>query len=475
MYVNLFVLYLILKLYVFFKISFNYLHFRSYYLKKHTLKNQILKSLTFYTFLFLLSFSLQGQTLSFSKAEINVDWDVCKYYPAEESARIATARSEFVKNKMDNNLDPCSTFIVTYTGFTAEAEAAFQFAVDIWSNNIESSVPIRVDANFEELDTNVLGSAGPAGFYTLTGDGVLPNTAYPSALTEKLIGGDVDGPTGTTNDINATFTNVSNTFYFGTDGNTFTNRIDFVSVVLHELGHGLGMLGFGSVNDTDEDGEPQAPTEGALRIGNGFLAPWDNFIENGAPEAITSFEDPSAALLVEYTSNDLFSKGPITTAQNGGVKPSTHAPTTFRTGSSYSHWDEVTYPAGSPNALMTPSIANGEANHDPGVVTLGFMEDMGWSICGGSLSVEDFSLNTAEVSPNPFTSSITIRVSNGLNDDYKLNIIDINGRLILSETKSPRNGTLTLSNLDQLEDAFYFIKITNETNGTSITKKVIKN
>jgi hypothetical protein len=91
---------------------------------------------------------LQGQTLSFSKAEINVDWDVCKYYPAEESARIATARSEFVKNKMDNNLDPCSTFIVTYTGFTAEAEAAFQFAVDIWSNNIESSVPIRVDANF---------------------------------------------------------------------------------------------------------------------------------------------------------------------------------------------------------------------------------------------------------------------------------------------------------------------------------------
>jgi hypothetical protein len=66
-------------------------------------------------------------------------------------------------------------------------------------------------------------------------------------------------------------------------------------------------------------------------------------------------------------------------------------------------------------------------------------------------------------------------VSKGLNDDYKLNIIDINGRLILSETKSPRNGTLTLSNLDQLEDAFYFIKITNETNGTSITKKVIKN
>lgn len=445
--------------------------------KNYTFKNQMWKSLTVCTLLCVFSFSLQGQTLSFSKAEVDIDRDICKYYPAEEAARIATARSEYVKNKMENSLDPCSTFIVTYTGFTPEAEAAFQFAVDIWSNNIESSVPIRVDANFEELDTNVLGSAGPAGFFTLTGDGVLPNTAYPIALTEKLIGQDVDGPDGTSNDINATFTNVANTFYFETDGNTFTNRIDFVTVVLHELGHGLGFLGFGSVNDRDADGEPQTPTLGALRRGanSNILSPWDNFIENGSPGAITSFDDPSAALLVEYTGNDLFSNGPIATAQNGGVKPSTHAPSTFRTGSSYSHWDEDTYPAGDPNSLMSPTVARGEAIHDPGVVTLGFFEDMGWSICGGSLSVENFSIDSAEVSPNPFTSSIAIRLSNGLNDDYKLNLIDINGRLILSETKSPSNGTLTLSNLDQLEDAFYFIKITNETNGTSITKKVIKN
>lgn len=272
-----------------------------------------------------------------------------------------------------------------------------------------------------------------------------------------------------------TFPKVSNPFYFGTDGNTPANRADFVSVVLHELGHGLGLLGFGSANDRNEEGEEQTPTLGALRRGVGFLTPWDNFIENATPLAITSFDDPSADLLVEYTSNDLFCNSPIATAQNGGIKPSTHAPSTFRTGSSYSHWDENTYPAGNPNSLMTPTIARGEAIHDPGAITLGFMEDMGWSICGQSLSVETVNLGTLEVSPNPFTSSISIKLTNGLNDDYKLNIIDINGRLILSETKGANNGALILSNLEQLEDAFYFIKITNETNGKSIIKKILKN
>jgi len=227
-------------------------------------------------------------------------------------------------------------------------------------------------------------------------------------------------------------------------------------------------LGFGRVDDTSN------PTVGILR-NTGFINVWDHFIENGTPTAVTSFADPSAALLTEFTSNDLFSNGPITTAQNGGVKPSTYAPATFNQGSSYSHWDEVTYPAGDANSLMTPSIAPGEAIHNPGFVTLGFMEDMGWSICGGSLKVNEFSEETVEVSPNPFTSSIDIKLSNGLNDDYIINLFDINGRVVLSETKVARNGTITIFNLEHLDDALYFVKITNKTNNASITKKVIKN
>ena len=40
---------------------------------------------------------------------------------------------------------------VTYNGFTAEAQAAFQFAVDIWAALLDIDIPIVVDATFAAL------------------------------------------------------------------------------------------------------------------------------------------------------------------------------------------------------------------------------------------------------------------------------------------------------------------------------------
>ncbi|EDP71035.1 Protease-associated PA [Flavobacteriales bacterium ALC-1] len=433
------------------------------------------KIIMLYGLFLLLSISIYGQSQSSENTIINVDWDVCRYYPSPNSHKSTIKAPDHIRQKIANGGGGCSNFIVNYNGFTPQAEAAFQFAVDIWSNSIESPVPIRVSANFGPLGAGVLGGAGPASFRTVSGSGFPANTAFPIALAEKLTGSEIASPPATTStDIIATFSSTAN-FYFGLDANPPINQVDFVSVVLHELAHGLGFLGFGTV-PTDNTGtpDPNPPVVGVLR-NQGFLSPWDIFIENGTPTAMTSFGDPSAALLSEFTGNNLFSNGPIATSQNGGVKPSTYAPATFSVGSSYSHWDNSTFPTGNPNSLMTSSIAPGEAIHNPGLVTLGFMEDMGWSICGGSLSVKELTLDTIEVSPNPFNSSITIRVSNNFNDDYNISVLDINGRVIFNETEKPINGSIAISNLDELESALYFIKITNKNNGASITKKVIKN
>ena len=59
-----------------------------------------------------------------------------------------------------------SQFIVTYDGFTDEAMAAFQYAVDIWNSLIRSPVPIRIDASFVDLGgfedgTIILGGRAP--------------------------------------------------------------------------------------------------------------------------------------------------------------------------------------------------------------------------------------------------------------------------------------------------------------------------
>ena len=51
-----------------------------------------------------------------------------------------------------------SDFQVTYTGFTSEPQAAFQYAVDLWSNVLDIDVPIKVDARWSPLPAGVLGS-----------------------------------------------------------------------------------------------------------------------------------------------------------------------------------------------------------------------------------------------------------------------------------------------------------------------------
>lgn len=47
--------------------------------------------------------------------------------------------------------------------------------------------------------------------------------------------------------------------------------------------------------------------------------------------------------------------------------------------------------------------------------------------------------------------------------------------LLINETLSVINVSLALSNPDNLGDALSFVKITSDTSGQSITKKVIKN
>ncbi|MFP4844709.1 T9SS type A sorting domain-containing protein [Winogradskyella sp. PE311] len=392
----------------------------------------------------------------------------CILYERDYTGPSSVFRSQEVIDKIARGT-ACSDIFVAYTGFTPEAQAAFQFAVEIWKNTLESPKAIRIDANFTALGAGVLGSAGPTNFLTSSAPGTLPNTFYPVALWEKLNNRDSDsgmfGPdTGTSTDISCNFSSSFN-FYFGTDANPPAGQFDFVSIVLHELGHGLG---FTSLRSSDG-------TTGSIRVtaaANPTI--YDVFVENGTGASILSFPDPSTDLHDEFVGGDLFCNGPQSTAANSGTLNQIYAPSTYSGGSSYAHWNEATYVAGDVNSLMTPQIGPGEANHNPGPITLGFFEDMGWSLCA-TLSVDDFELDNIEISPNPFTSTLTINLSNSLSGDYNINLFDINGRIVRTEATSSVNGSIRISNLDNLQNALYFVKITNTTNGQSITKKVIKN
>ena len=128
---------------------------------------------------------------------------------------------------------PTADIQVTYTGFTANAQAAFEAAVEVWEHILVSNQPIDVDAHWTGLGSGILGSAGPDSVW-LGDDGYV----YPKALAEAIC--DCEEEPGF--EIHANFNSNFSSWYLGTDGNVPSNKWDFFSVVLHELGHGLGFI-----------------------------------------------------------------------------------------------------------------------------------------------------------------------------------------------------------------------------------------
>jgi hypothetical protein len=141
------------------------------------------------------------------------------------------------------------------TGTTRGAQRliAFQHAADLWGATLDSPVTIIVQASFDPLGANVLGSAGATQIYAnFPGLGFgfypgveFPDTWYGSALADKRAGTDIGVLAGlppNTADIRARFSSDFN-FYLGIDNNHGALN-DLVTVVLHELGHGLNFQTF---------------------------------------------------------------------------------------------------------------------------------------------------------------------------------------------------------------------------------------
>lgn len=115
----------------------------------------------------------------------------------------------------------------------------FERAADIWESVLQPTNDIFVQASFDPLATNVLGSAGATFVFNNFAGAEYPDTWYHSALADQLAGVDLNPGFP---DIRARFSS-NFTFYFGFDNNEGA-LVDLLPVVLHELGHGLGFANF---------------------------------------------------------------------------------------------------------------------------------------------------------------------------------------------------------------------------------------
>jgi hypothetical protein len=124
---------------------------------------------------------------------------------------------------------------------------------------------------------------------------------------------------------------------------------------------------------------------------------------------------------------------------------------------------------------MTPRIASGEANHNPGDITIGFFKDMGWGICS-TLSIDEVNVSSnINLWPNPFTDQISIRFTNLNSSKLQIKLSDIKGSLIFSkQVIYDGDDLINLNDLGNLQKGIYFMTITNTSSNLSFTEKIVK-
>ena len=292
---------------------------------------------------------------------------------AEVMARVEAAATS---DSVGIQSAPLSTFEVEYIGFGNDpsAQAAFQRAVDAWAAVISSTVPIKVVAEYEPLGAGILGSAGPAYLVAIP-LGPYPGRYIPAALGNALEGEDLFPAD---DDVLASFNSSGIPWHFGT-GVPPAGFYDFTTVVMHELGHGLGFYGLDSYNSGTGVGELGYDVPGFGRI----ISPYDEMTERADGTPFSTLANPSVTLGTALRSPAVID-APLIRSANGGVPAPIYTPNTYNSGSSYSHFDEATYGS---TQLMTPFLSPQEVHTTPGDLTMAVLHESGWAAPPGAPTI----------------------------------------------------------------------------------------
>ncbi|MEP7101270.1 MAG: PA domain-containing protein [Burkholderiales bacterium] len=195
------------------------------------------------------------------------------------------------------------------TTLGAQRLIAFTYAANIWGATLTSNQPIIINAQFSALSCTAtgatLGSAGATSIFRDFAGAPKAGTWYSYALANKISG----AYQGTLNaaQINANFNvNLGQTgcldgtfFYLGLDANHGAN-VDFVTVLLHEMGHGIGFQTF---------------TNGSTGAQNGgFPSIWDHYLLDASTGLLWKDETNAQRAASSISVDQLVWTGPLVTA-----------------------------------------------------------------------------------------------------------------------------------------------------------------
>jgi len=363
-----------------------------------------------------------------------------------------------------------STFDFTTTGTTPQIDSAITYTGNIWRQYLNSTVPIKVNVIYTNLTgSGPLAVTFPNGRKDFSG---APETGvwYANSLANSISGSELN-PGEFDMDI---YVNSAVDYYFGLDGNPGGNQYDFVSVFLHEISHGLGTgsiskmdNGIGSFGMLDSTSTAPFVASFPFPVLEGLPSIWDIHLVNASGQQISDtliFPNLSTALGNEFESTFLYFSGTNAITANGGTQPRIFAPSTYESGSSLQHFNEATYPNSSGNSLLTPYFYNNEVEHNPGVLLVGALKDIGWDING--VGITETPTSTYKTYPNPAENYLYITTES--QDKYVFKVYDLFGKLVLS------GNSMGIEQIDlsTVKSGSYVFTI--ESNENKVTGKFIK-
>ncbi|MFQ5643143.1 MAG: dockerin type I domain-containing protein [Thiogranum sp.] len=250
----------------------------------------------------------------------------------------------------------------------------FQHAAKIWESTIDSNVDIVVEAKFDPLTCSatsaVLGSAAATTVVRDFPNAPVANTWYSIALGNSLAGSDLSASADITATFNGDIDNNNDclngyNWYYGLDGVKPANTFELLSVVMHEIGHGLGFQTFVDIN-----------------TGQKLLGRDDTYmlkLEDHSLNQTWNLLSDAQRLASMTDTGDLHWAGPSVTSQiadyTGGVNQghiTMYAPDPIAGGSSVSHFNTAL----TPNELMEPFDTGPKSG--PGLA-LQLFQDISWA------------------------------------------------------------------------------------------------
>jgi len=333
-----------------------------------------------------------------------------------------------------------------------EQTAATEYALALWGEQLVGTVPVDINVLSVPMEPDVLGRAWQQQHFLNT----TTNTYYHSPLWNQLVGYDATTLRDIRLEMNPNFS-----YHYQTNATPPNNKVDWVTVMLHEVCHGLG---FSPIIREDGRYVYMAEAGGYATNHPGI---YDRQLFQGTTENIrlTDLNQSGRAALI--TSDNLYAGVPGSNllVANNGMRVKIYAPTTYQGGSSVSHWDNsATFPT-----FMKYAIYRGTATHTFNTRKIGILLDLGWKQNLGI--VETLRTASLQVIPNPASQTIELRITNYAIDQVQkqtdqIEFYNIFGQLIKSvpfTEQTYSDGVTQKINVSELNTGVYMIRVGSET------------